>query len=48
MQYFVVKNYKTKMGVTSYPEDIAAYKWHQKTPLRSFLLTFLTTSEAGM
>jgi hypothetical protein len=33
---------KTKMGVTSYPEELAAYKWHQKTPLRSFLLTCFT------
>jgi hypothetical protein len=21
------------MGVTSYPEELAAYKWHQNTPL---------------
>jgi hypothetical protein len=27
---------KTKMGVTSYPKELAAYKWHQKTPLRSY------------
>jgi hypothetical protein len=27
------------MGVTSYPKELAPYKWHQKTPLRSFLLT---------
>jgi hypothetical protein len=33
MQYFVVKTKtKTKMGVTSYPKELAAYKWHQKTP----------------
>jgi hypothetical protein len=30
---------KTKMGVTSYPKELAAYKWHQKTPLRSFRFT---------
>jgi hypothetical protein len=33
---------KTKMGVTSYPEELATYKWHQKTPHRSFLLTCFT------
>jgi hypothetical protein len=27
---------KTKMGVTSYPKELAAYKWHQITPLRFF------------
>jgi hypothetical protein len=25
------------MGITSSPKELAAYKWHQKTPLRSFL-----------
>jgi hypothetical protein len=29
---------KTKMGVTSYPKELAAYKWHQ----RSFILTCFT------
>jgi hypothetical protein len=28
------------MGVTSYPKELAPYKWHQKTPLGPQVISF--------